>query len=109
MRIVAREQGKSLCLRTRPNEKIRQGRGFRAFALTVLLEGLVFDDIRNLTGRDFTRLHTGGGGIQNELLSQAADLKRSLVWSEFRLEIDQPSGAGEHMESCVSKSSAAFP
>ena len=27
--------------------------------------------IRQLTGRDFPRLHAGGGGIQNELLSQA--------------------------------------
>ncbi len=32
---------------------------------------VVFDDICSLTGRDFTRLHAGGGGIQNELLSQA--------------------------------------
>ena len=31
----------------------------------------VFDDIRTLTGRDFTRLHAGGGGIQNEALSRA--------------------------------------
>ncbi len=32
---------------------------------------VVYDGIRQLTGRDFTRLHAGGGGIQNELLSQA--------------------------------------
>jgi rhamnulokinase len=32
---------------------------------------VVYDRIRELTGRDFTRLHAGGGGIQNELLSQA--------------------------------------
>jgi rhamnulokinase len=32
---------------------------------------LVFDHIRELTGREFERLHAGGGGIQNELLSQA--------------------------------------
>jgi rhamnulokinase len=31
----------------------------------------VYQDIRSLTGRDFQRLHAGGGGIQNELLSQA--------------------------------------
>jgi sugar (pentulose or hexulose) kinase len=32
---------------------------------------VVYDLTRNLTGRDFSRLHAGGGGIQNELLSQA--------------------------------------
>jgi rhamnulokinase len=32
---------------------------------------VVYDHIRKLTCRDFTRLHAGGGGIQNELLSQA--------------------------------------
>jgi rhamnulokinase len=32
---------------------------------------VVFDHIRQLTGREFTTLHAGGGGIQNELLSQA--------------------------------------
>jgi len=32
---------------------------------------VVYDRIRHLAGRDFTRLHAGGGGIQNELLSQA--------------------------------------
>jgi sugar (pentulose or hexulose) kinase len=32
---------------------------------------LVFDHIRKLSSRDFHRLHSGGGGIQNELLSQA--------------------------------------
>ncbi|HEX7262483.1 MAG TPA: rhamnulokinase family protein [Luteolibacter sp.] len=31
----------------------------------------VYDGIRTLTGRDFKRLNAGGGGIQNELLSQA--------------------------------------
>lgn len=32
---------------------------------------MVYDHIRQLTGRAFKRLHAGGGGIQNELLSQA--------------------------------------
>lgn len=32
---------------------------------------VVFERIRKLTGQNFTRLHAGGGGIQNELLSQA--------------------------------------
>ena len=32
---------------------------------------VVYDHIRKLTCRDFTRLHAGGGGIQNALLSQA--------------------------------------
>lgn len=32
---------------------------------------IVYDRIRKLTGRDYVRLHAGGGGIQNELLSQA--------------------------------------
>ena len=32
---------------------------------------VVYEGIRKLTGRDFKRLHAGGGGIQNELLSQA--------------------------------------
>jgi rhamnulokinase len=32
---------------------------------------VVFEDIKSLTGRDFQRLHAGGGGIQNETLSRA--------------------------------------
>ncbi|MBC7980334.1 MAG: rhamnulokinase [Armatimonadetes bacterium] len=32
---------------------------------------LVFERIQTLTGKKFTRLHVGGGGIQNELLCQA--------------------------------------
>ena len=32
---------------------------------------VVYEGIRKLTGRDFKYLHAGGGGIQNELLSQA--------------------------------------
>ncbi len=32
---------------------------------------MVYDHIRQLTGCGFDRLHAGGGGIQNELLSQA--------------------------------------
>lgn len=32
---------------------------------------MVFENIRALTGEDFTRLHAGGGGIQNEALSRA--------------------------------------
>ncbi len=32
---------------------------------------VVYDRIRELTGSEFSRLHAGGGGIQNELLSQA--------------------------------------
>ena len=32
---------------------------------------MTLDKLRQLTGRDFTRLHAGGGGIQNALLSQA--------------------------------------
>ena len=32
---------------------------------------VVYERIRQLTGLDFTRLNAGGGGIQNELLSQA--------------------------------------
>jgi rhamnulokinase len=31
----------------------------------------VFESIKSLTGREFTRLHAGGGGIQNEALSRA--------------------------------------
>lgn len=31
----------------------------------------VYENIIRLTGRDFTRLHAGGGGIQNEMLCQA--------------------------------------
>jgi sugar (pentulose or hexulose) kinase len=31
----------------------------------------VFDNIKALTGKNFTRLHAGGGGIQNEPLSRA--------------------------------------
>lgn len=32
---------------------------------------VVYDNLRLLTGKEFTRLHAGGGGIQNEMLSQA--------------------------------------
>jgi rhamnulokinase len=32
---------------------------------------LVYDHLRSLTGRSYHSLHAGGGGIQNELLSQA--------------------------------------
>jgi rhamnulokinase len=32
---------------------------------------VVYEQIQKLTCRDFSRLHAGGGGIQNELLSQA--------------------------------------
>jgi sugar (pentulose or hexulose) kinase len=32
---------------------------------------VVYDRIRTLTNRDFSRLHAGGGGTQNEFLSQA--------------------------------------
>ncbi len=32
---------------------------------------VVYEGIQKLTGQDFKRLHAGGGGIQNELLSQA--------------------------------------
>ena len=32
---------------------------------------LVFERIKKLTGRDYSRLHAGGGGIQNEALCQA--------------------------------------
>lgn len=32
---------------------------------------MTLDKLRQLTGRDYTRLHAGGGGIQNALLSQA--------------------------------------
>lgn len=32
---------------------------------------VVFERIKKLTGRDYTRLHAGGGGIQNEALCQA--------------------------------------
>jgi rhamnulokinase len=32
---------------------------------------MVFENIKSLTGRDFQRLHAGGGGIQNEALSRA--------------------------------------
>jgi sugar (pentulose or hexulose) kinase len=32
---------------------------------------VVYDSIRRIQGRDFKRLHTGGGGIQNEMLTRA--------------------------------------
>ena len=32
---------------------------------------VVFESIKSLTGKDFTRLHAGGGGIQNEALCRA--------------------------------------
>jgi rhamnulokinase len=42
-----------------------------AFDSLALRYRIVFDRIRRLTERDYACLHAGGGGIQNELLSQA--------------------------------------
>jgi sugar (pentulose or hexulose) kinase len=51
--------------------------GDKGTVLRVVTESLalkyrvVYERIRHLTGRNFSRLHAGGGGIQDELLSQA--------------------------------------
>jgi rhamnulokinase len=66
------EKIRAYCQRT--GQAIPQDKGA---VLRVATESLalkyrvVFDGIRKLTGREFSRLNAGGGGIQNELLSQA--------------------------------------
>ncbi len=66
------EKIRSYCANT--GQPVPQGKGeiLRVATESLALKyRVVFDHIRELTGRDFERLHAGGGGIQNELLSQA--------------------------------------
>ncbi len=66
------EKIRAFCKRT--GQAVPDGKGqiLRVATESLALKyRVVFDHIRELTGRDFKRLNTGGGGIQNELLSQA--------------------------------------
>ena len=60
------------CAKTGQPEPADKGAVLRVATESLALKyRLVYDGVRQLTGRDFKRLHAGGGGIQNELLSQA--------------------------------------
>lgn len=66
------EKIRSWCEKT--GQKVPQDKGTILRVATdslALKYRMVFESIKALTGRDFQRLHAGGGGIQNELLSRA--------------------------------------
>ncbi|MEO5913146.1 MAG: rhamnulokinase family protein [Luteolibacter sp.] len=63
---------RAYCERTGQPVPVEKGEVLRVATESLALKyRMVFDRIRKLTGRDFKRLNAGGGGIQNELLSQA--------------------------------------
>jgi rhamnulokinase len=60
------------CERTGQPAPRKKGTILRVATESIALKyRVVYDRICTLAGREFTRLHAGGGGIQNELLSQA--------------------------------------
>jgi len=60
------------CLKTGQKAPVDAGQILRVANESLALKyRFVFQRIKDLTGENYTRLHTGGGGIQNELLSQA--------------------------------------
>lgn len=63
---------RAYCQKTGQAVPVDHGQVLRVATESLALKyRIVYDRIRQLTGRHFTRLHAGGGGIQNELLSQA--------------------------------------
>ncbi|MES2658235.1 MAG: rhamnulokinase family protein [Verrucomicrobiota bacterium] len=63
---------RAYCEKTGQPMPVEKGQVLRVATESLALKyRVVFDRIRKLTGRDFKRLNAGGGGIQNELLSQA--------------------------------------
>ena len=63
---------RAYCEKTGQPVPLNHGQVLRVASESLALKyRVVYDRVRKLTGRDFTRLHAGGGGIQNELLSQA--------------------------------------
>jgi len=66
------EKIRALCRKTGQLEPQDKGTILRVATESLALKyRAVFDSIKSLTGKQFTRLHTGGGGIQNGALSQA--------------------------------------
>lgn len=66
------EKIRAFCERTGQAVPTDKGQILRVATESLALKyRVVFDHIRQLTSKDFTALHAGGGGIQNELLSQA--------------------------------------
>ena len=63
---------RAFCERTGQPVPSDQGQVLRVASDSLALKyRLVYERIQQLTGLSFARLHAGGGGIQNELLSQA--------------------------------------
>jgi rhamnulokinase len=63
---------RSWCEQTGQPVPQNQGQVLRVATESLALKyRVVYERIRQLTGLDFTQLNAGGGGIQNELLSQA--------------------------------------
>jgi len=66
------EKIRDWCARTGQAVPATKGEILRVATESLALKyRVVFERVKELTGREFTRLHAGGGGIQNELLSQA--------------------------------------
>ncbi len=66
------EKIRAFCERTGQPVPASPGQVLRVATESLALKyRVVHDRIQQLTGLGFTRLHAGGGGIQNELLSQA--------------------------------------
>ncbi|MCF7673838.1 MAG: rhamnulokinase [Akkermansiaceae bacterium] len=66
------EKIRAFCERTGQPVPNKKGTVLRVATESLALKyRVVYDRIRAMAGRDFTRLHAGGGGIKNELLSQA--------------------------------------
>lgn len=63
---------RAYCERTGQHVPKKKGTILRVATESIALKyRVVFDKIRRMTGRDFTRVHMGGGGIQNAMLTQA--------------------------------------
>jgi rhamnulokinase len=62
----------SYCERTGQHVPKKKGTILRIATESIALKyRVVFDKLRRLTGREFSRVHMGGGGIQNTMLTQA--------------------------------------
>ena len=64
---------REFCQRTGQTVPDKKGTILRIATESIALKyRMVFDTLRQLTGRQFTKVHMGGGGIQNAMLTQAA-------------------------------------